>query len=90
MPNTTLAALSLQSSLDLCYNCGTTNLGNLKLRGSGHALRRATANFAIATPNVSLRESPPHLYVFVVTYIANLLVDLPACVVGAILRLVVQ
>ena len=55
-----------------------------------HALRRATANFAIATPNVTLRESPPHLYVFVVTYIANLLVDLPACVVAAIVSLVVQ
>ena len=55
-----------------------------------HALRRATANLAIATPNVTLRESPPHLFMFVVTCIANLLVDPFACVVGAIPRLVAQ
>ena len=55
-----------------------------------HALRRATANFAITTPNVTLRKPSPNLYVFVVTFVANLLVDPFARVVDAIPRLVVQ
>ena len=55
-----------------------------------HALRRATANFAIATPNITLRKPSPNLYMFVVAFIANLLVHPFASVVDAIPRRVVQ